>query len=237
MLLGKMGPLTEAQRSGLESIERQAHRLKAIAADFLDLSRIETGSLSVRREPVDVERVARRVLEELAPQARERGLWLRLASESRGPAIALGDDERIAQIFTNLIHNGIKFTETGGVEVAVIPGPDMVRVEVRDTGIGIAEEEQARIFDRFYQVEGVVTRRASGTGLGLSIVKILVQAHGGEVGISSSKARQASGEPADGGTTFYFTLPTAPQAPAAPGETRQGRRKAPVSTGLPSSND
>src|SRR5205823_9388234 len=167
------------------------------------------------------ERVARRVLEELTPQAQERGLWLRLAPGSGRPAIALGDEERIAQIFTNLIHNGIKFTETGGVEVAIIPGADMVRVEVRDTGIGIPEEEQARIFDRFYQVESVVTRRAGGTGLGLSIVKILVQAQGGEVGVSSSKLCETPGagfQPPDNdsacGSTFYFTLP-AMQTPGA----------------------
>jgi signal transduction histidine kinase len=192
MLMGKMGPLTEAQRGGLESIARQAHPLKAIAADFLDLSRIEIGQLEIRREPVDLARVARRVLEELSPQAHERGLWLRLAPLSR-PGYALGDEGRIAQIFTNLVHNGIKFTEQGGVEVAIEPGPNTVRVEVRDTGIGIPEEEQARVFDRFYQVEGVVTRRAGGTGLGLSIVKILVQAHGGEVGVSGSKPEDAAG--------------------------------------------
>jgi len=164
--------------------------------------------------------VARRVLEELTPQAQERGLWLRLAPDATAsdpegrPAIALGDEERIAQIFTNLIHNGIKFTETGGVEVAIVPGADMVRVEVRDTGIGIPEEEQARIFDRFYQVESVVTRRAGGTGLGLSIVKILVQAQGGEVGVSSStpcETPAAGRAPSSGeqpcGSTFYFTLP------------------------------
>jgi signal transduction histidine kinase len=205
MLMGKMGPLTEAQRGGLDSIARQANRLKAIAADFLDLSRIEAGQLEIRREPVDLERVARRVLEELEPQAQERGLWLRLAPV-QVPATALGDESRIAQILTNLVHNGIKFTERGGVEVAIAPGPETVRVEVRDTGIGIPTEEQARVFDRFYQVEGVVTRRAGGTGLGLSIVKILVHAHGGEVGVNS---RPSSVESPDDGTTFYFTLPAA----------------------------
>jgi signal transduction histidine kinase len=174
------------------------------------------------------------VLEELSPQAHERGLWLRLAPVSR-PVYALGDEGRIAQIFTNLVHNGIKFTEQGGVEVAIEPGPDMVRVEVRDTGIGIPEEEHARVFDRFYQVEGVVTRRAGGTGLGLSIVKILVQAHGGEVGVSSSKpegaavargekpvrASERSGdEVSERGTTFYFTLPAAPRGSELPAATQ-----------------
>jgi signal transduction histidine kinase len=228
MLLGKMGPLTEPQRSGLESIERQAQRLKAIASDFLDLSRIEAGRLEMRREPVDMSRVARRVLEELTPQARERGLWLRLSPRSRGPAIALGDEQRIAQIFTNLVHNGIKFTERGGVEVTILPQAELVRVEVRDTGIGIPEEEQDRIFDRFYQVERLVSRKAGGTGLGLSIVKHLVEALGGELGVQSfarsekhsSEGRMAAngGRSTDGygdhpeggiegGTMFYFTVP------------------------------
>src|SRR5439155_1313930 len=84
--------------------------LKAIASDFLDLARIETGRLEIRREPVAVERVARRVLEELTPQARERGLWLRLAPPAGEVPPVLGDEARIAQIFTNLVHNGIKFT-------------------------------------------------------------------------------------------------------------------------------
>jgi len=162
-------------------------------------------------------------------------LWLRLAPVS-GPVLALGDEGRIAQIFTNLVHNGIKFTERGGVEVAIVPGADMVRVEVRDTGIGIPEEEQTRIFDRFYQVEGVVTRRAGGTGLGLSIVKILVQAHGGEVGVSSREppvaSRQSPLTPAERGTTFYFTLPTAPRVRDGSGRMIDGPRQS-----LPVSDD
>jgi signal transduction histidine kinase len=106
------------------------------------------------------------------------------------------------------VHNAIKFTEQGGVEVGLTAGPKQIRVEVRDTGIGIPEEVQARIFDRFYQVDEIVTRRAGGTGLGLSIVRELVQAHGGEVGVSSAPGR---GDAASG-TTFYFTLPVAEQA-------------------------
>src|SRR5207244_170561 len=138
---------------------------------FLDLSRMETGQLEIRREPVDVERVARRMLEELSPQAQERGLWLRLAPVS-GPVLALGDEGRIAQIFTNLVHNGLEFTE----------------------------------------------RR------------------GGEVGVSSREppvaSRQSPLTPAERGTTFYFTLPTAPRVRDGSGRMIDGPRQS-----LPVSDD
>jgi two-component system phosphate regulon sensor histidine kinase PhoR len=207
MLTGKLGPTSEPQRTGLESIHRQAKRLKAIISDFLDLSRIEAGKAEMRREPVSVADVAHRVIEELRPQAMEKQLRVVFASAcSPVEGIALADDGRLAQVLTNLLGNAVKFTEAGGhVEVEVDRRGDLVRVHVRDTGMGIPEEEVPRIFDRFYQVEKVATRKAGGTGLGLSIVKDIVEAMEGTVSVESRLGV---------GTCFTVSLPAAAEMPS-----------------------
>jgi two-component system phosphate regulon sensor histidine kinase PhoR len=208
MLTGKLGPTTDPQRTGLESIHRQAKRLKAIISDFLDLSRIEAGKAEMQSEPVPVADVARRVIEELRPQAMEKRLRVAFGSACRpAEGIALADEARLAQVLTNLLGNAVKFTEGGGhVEVEVDRQGGRVQVHVRDTGMGIPEEELPRIFDRFYQVEKVATRKAGGTGLGLSIVKDIVEAMEGTVSVDSRLGV---------GTCFTVSLPAAPGATRA----------------------
>ncbi|HEY3281314.1 MAG TPA: ATP-binding protein [Armatimonadota bacterium] len=202
MLTGKLGNLTDGQKTGLESMHRQANRLKAIISDFLDVSRIESGQVKMRQEPVRLAEVAARVLEDLKHQANEKRISLRMDGvDITRPAVALGDEERITQVFTNLLGNAIKFTEPGGsVTVRVSTTPDGVEASVRDSGVGIADEELGRIFDRFYQVEKVVSRKSGGTGLGLAIVKNIVEAHGGSLSVDSVVGS---------GTTFTFRLPAA----------------------------
>jgi two-component system phosphate regulon sensor histidine kinase PhoR len=200
LLTEKLGAITDAQRTGLESIYRQANRLKAIIADFLDLARIESGRIEMRRERVAVGDVARRVIDELRPQAADKGLEVALigVDGDRRPT-ALADEARLSQVLTNLIGNAIKFTDRGGtVSVEVVREGDQTKIHVRDSGIGIPEEELPRIFDRFYQVEKVATRKAGGTGLGLSIVKHLVDSMGGAVSVSSHVGE---------GTCFTVSLP------------------------------
>jgi two-component system sensor histidine kinase ResE len=197
ILTGKWGDLTLRQRTGLESVHRQAKRLHAIISDFLDVSRIESGRVDIQREPVSVAAIAADVIEELRPQAAEKNLSVTLTTETTQP-IALADEERIAQVMTNLIGNAIKFTDSGGVSVHIGRDNGAVRVDVNDTGCGIPTDELLKVFDRFYQVERVVTRKTGGTGLGLAIVKNIVEAHGGEVTVISQVGQ---------GTTFSFTLP------------------------------
>lgn len=202
MLTGRMGEVPEAQKTALESINRQAKRLSAIISDFLDVSRIESGKIEMRKEPVPVASIATRVLEDLRPQAADKHIrFVTQAHEGPYPLVAVGDEQRIAQVFTNLVGNALKFTDPeGSVSVDISRDNGELLCKVVDTGCGIPPDELDRVFDRFYQVEKVVTRKTGGTGLGLAIVKNIVEAHGGKIWIESELGR---------GTAVSFTLPGA----------------------------
>jgi signal transduction histidine kinase len=154
----------------------------------------------MKKEPVPVAQVARRVVEDLRPQASEKCIRVAADVEATSlPMVALGDEQRIAQVFTNLVGNALKFTEReGAVDVLLSRQNGEVVCRVRDTGCGIPPDELGRVFDRFYQVEKVVTRKSGGTGLGLAIVKNIIEAHGGKVWIESEVGK---------GTTVSFSLP------------------------------
>jgi signal transduction histidine kinase len=202
MLTGRMGEVTETQRTALDSIHRQARRLSAIISDFLDVSRIESGKIEMKKEPVAVPSIAKRVVEDLRPQANEKSIRVSANVEDSPLSLtALGDEQRIAQVFTNLVGNALKFTDPGGsVDVVLSRQNGELLCKVRDSGCGIPPDELERVFDRFYQVEKVVTRKSGGTGLGLAIVKNIVEAHGGRIWLDSQVGK---------GTEVSFTLPGA----------------------------
>ncbi|NCO42487.1 MAG: hypothetical protein COZ06_27260 [Armatimonadetes bacterium CG_4_10_14_3_um_filter_66_18] len=205
LLAGKLGVLADPQKTAAESIHRQARRLSAIISDFLDVSRIESGHLELRAEPLSMPDLAAQVLDDLQPQADEHGVQLSVeATGAAAELFALGDVARVSQVLTNLVGNSVKFTQAAGrITVRIARERDMILTEVEDTGAGIPPDELPRIFDRFYQVERVVERKTSGTGLGLAIVKNIVEAHGGEVAVRSEVGQ---------GTTFRFTLPAGSMA-------------------------
>ncbi len=210
---GRVGPVNEKQRRYLEIVLRQTESLTKIIEDLLDLSRIEAGIIEVRRERVDLREVAEGVLAGLENLAREKGVAVFLEIPDGLPAVA-GDTERLRQVFTNLIHNAIKFTPSGGeVRVRARKEGGECLVEVADTGIGVSPQDLPRIFDKFYQVDSSTTRQQSGTGLGLSISRELVAAQGGRMWAESEKWV---------GTTFSFTLPVwkAVQTPVSDSEWR-----------------
>jgi PAS domain S-box-containing protein len=200
MLTGRLGKVEETQKTALESIHRQAKRLSAIISDFLDISRIESGRIEMKKEAVTVPSIADRVVQDLQPQAQEKLVRVQTKVEQNGqPLVAMGDEQRIAQVFTNLVGNALKFTEPdGAIDVNVSRHNGELHCSVRDTGCGIPADELDRVFDRFYQVEKVVTRKTGGTGLGLAIVKNIVEAHGGKIWIESELGK---------GTEVHFTLP------------------------------
>jgi len=205
--------LDERQRKFGETIHQSGHALLGIINDILDFSKIEAGRLHMESVPFDVREIVEGTVQLLAEQACRKGLSL----VSSGPPAELpqvrGDPARLRQVLTNLVGNAVKFTDRGEVVVrfsaqSAADGMAALHFEVADTGVGIAAENQARIFESFSQEDGSTTRRYGGTGLGLAISKQLVELMGGTIGVTSEPGR---------GATFRFTvrLPAVTRAPAA----------------------
>jgi signal transduction histidine kinase/DNA-binding response OmpR family regulator len=166
----------------VEHIHRGGEHLLALINDVLDLSKVEAGRVELRREPIDLASAINELLEGVRPLADRK--QLRLVADV--PPISISADRgRFRQVLYNLLSNAIKFTPTGGeVRVEVRDGLDEVHITVADTGVGIAREDQARVFDEFRQV-GSLSAREGGTGLGLALARRLVEAHGGRLELSS----------------------------------------------------
>ena len=195
--------LDEEQKEYVEVIQTSGDNLLSIVNDILDLSKIEAGMLRIEEAPFKIPDIVSTVEAMLKPRAEEKGLKLIVNIDSEIPECVSGDAVRLTQILVNLTTNAIKFTEDGGVYLratAIKKQNDIVTIEflVRDTGIGIPEEKQAHIFDRFEQAEASTTRRFGGTGLGLSIVKNLVELQKGTITLFSQQGV---------GSSFTIELP------------------------------
>jgi len=184
-----------AARRFLNKIEVEVDALAQLVTELLELARIESGQTPLRLQPVSVAEIVGPPVERLSLQAERAGLELRL-SLPEGLPLVLADAERARQVVTNLLHNAIKFTPAGSIEVAAVRQGDEVVISVRDTGVGISREDLPRIFERFYKADRA--RSGGGTGLGLAIAKHVVQAHGGRIWAESEEGK---------GSTFSFTLP------------------------------
>ena len=180
----------------LTRINRDVDRMNAMVNDLLELSRIESGQAELRREPVDAAALAAGVRADMEHRIAESGVTVTCTEAGNGSV--LGDAEKLRQVIANLLDNALKFTPRGGaVELRVRSAPpDAVRVEVRDTGEGIAPEHLPHLFERFYKADRA--RRDKGTGLGLAIAKHIVELHDGEIGVESTQGS---------GATFWFSLP------------------------------
>jgi signal transduction histidine kinase/DNA-binding NarL/FixJ family response regulator len=183
-------PLNEGQRRQVETLRDSGQALLTILDDILDFSKMEAGRLLLVAEDFDLGRVVTSVEALMMPRARQKGLVLHASVAPDVPTALRGDAGRLRQVLLNLVGNAIKFTETGEVRVDVMLGGEPtgsvpLRISVRDTGIGIAPEAQAQLFQEFTQVDTSATRRFGGTGLGLAICRRIVQAMGGEIGVES----------------------------------------------------
>jgi len=207
-LLAKLfGDMSPKQTEYLQDIHASGQHLLALINDILDLSKIEAGKLELRASRVHLPTVIQNALVLVQERAAHRGVEL-LAELDPALDEIEADERKLKQVLINLLANAVKFTEAGGkVTVRAAPGDGGVRVEVEDTGIGIAPEHHEVIFDEFRQVLDPAARKQEGTGLGLALVKRLVALHGGRTWV-----RSALGQ----GSTFGFTIPR--ELPAAQGE-------------------
>jgi signal transduction histidine kinase/CheY-like chemotaxis protein len=188
-------------RTALDS----ASSMLAILNDILDLSKIESGQIEFIHEPMNLRKVAENAVNLFAGKAEAQGNTLRIDWDQRLPEFYQGDSVRLGQVLTNLLSNANKFTKGGTIVVkaAATETPDVVRIEVVDSGVGIPENRLGAIFGEFVQADQSTSAMYGGTGLGLAIVSRLIGGMGGEVGVNST---------VDVGSTFYFTLPLEPMA-------------------------
>ncbi|HID64868.1 MAG TPA: PAS domain-containing protein, partial [Anaerolineae bacterium] len=182
---GAAGPVTPEQQQFLGIIKSNTDRLTALVNDLLDISRVETGRIRFDPRPVQIGEVVADVVNALAGQAEDKRQTLTYEVVG-GMANIVGDQGRLNQVLMNLVGNAIHYTPEGGkIEVRAYPVEGAVRVDVRDTGIGIAPEDVGHIFDRFYRADHPLVQETRGTGLGLSIVKMFVEMHGGRIWVES----------------------------------------------------
>jgi len=198
-------PLTGDQRELAETAHASARALLVILNDILDFSKIEAERLQIESVTFDLRQLVEEAIDLLAPQAADKGLTLVYGLDSRTPRLVIGDPLRLRQVLLNLLSNAIKFTACGEVCLKVFAAREedsvQLRFDVIDTGIGIPEAEQGRLFQSFTQLDASTTRRFGGTGLGLAISRRLVELMGGRIGVASRS---------EGGSRFWFTvrLPT-----------------------------
>ncbi|MBI4314882.1 MAG: GAF domain-containing protein [Chloroflexi bacterium] len=214
IIKGIDGPVTDVQVQDLTAIHSAGQHLLGLINDILDLSRIEAGKMELAFDQVDLAEIVKGVLSTTLGLTKDKPVRLISELPPDLPRV-YADNIRVRQVLLNLLSNAAKFTDEGAIAVRAAatqqPGsPPMVHVQVHDTGMGIAEADQAKLFQSFSQVDGSATRKTGGSGLGLAISKTLVELHGGSIWVES-----ATGS----GTTFHFTLPVYEPAPAsnAPG--------------------
>lgn len=211
----RVGALNEKQQHYLETVQKNAHRLKALVDDLLDVSRIEAGSLELTLLELDVRHEIMDAIQLMQNQIGEKRIRLELNIPSDLGRIK-ADRLRFCQVISNLLSNACKYSPVGAtVTVTAQEANWLTQIDVSDTGIGISQEDLARLFTKFFRADNTSTREVSGTGLGLYITKHLIEAHGGDIWAESQLGA---------GTSFHFTWPGS-------GHSREGSDP-PVAAGL-----
>ncbi len=192
------GPLNEDQHHYLQKMLQSADTLLSLIDDLLDMSRIEAGKFQLSPCTLTFHEVVEPLMEPLGILARQKNLTLINEVPIDAPEL-VADPQRLRQVLTNLIQNAIKFTPEGGaIRVRCQVAGSHLRCDVSDSGVGIAQADLPKLFQRFSQLDMSSTRKVGGAGLGLSICKALVEAHGGTIGVDSTVGK---------GSTFWFSLP------------------------------
>jgi len=206
-LLANQAVLPGKARHWVSRIEDASKALLAIVNDVLDFSKLEDGSIELDPEPFDPRKLVADTAALLIDQAAAKSIGLDYQIDPHLPPFAMGDTGRLRQVLLNLMGNAVKFTSKGSVVVRVLATPGGARFSVSDTGIGIPEVAVDRLFKRFVQADGSISRKFGGTGLGLAISKRLVEKMGGEIGVHSRLGE---------GSTFWFEIPLPEASQAAP---------------------
>jgi len=179
--------LSDDARRFLEVVDRNAKRLLRLVGDMLFVAQVEAGRLSLEHGDVDFDAVAAQAIEAAQPAAARAGVTLKLSAHPVGQLH--GDRDRLGQMLDNLVSNAIKFTPEGGtVRVAVRGGDGVAQLEVADDGMGIPDDEQKHLFERFFRASTATKAAVPGAGLGLTIVKTIVDAHGGRIALASGES-------------------------------------------------
>jgi PAS domain S-box-containing protein len=192
----RITPLPERDERLLRAIGEQAERLNRLIAVMLDISRLQTGQLTIIRAPLDIAVLVRRVVDDILPTLVQHTLTCTLPDT---PLVIEGDELRLEQVLQNLLSNAVKYSPTGGpITVCLERQAEVVRIVVADQGIGIPPANLPRLFQRYYRADNVDSQQISGMGIGLYVVRAIVELHGGHVGVVSPEA---------GGSIFTVALP------------------------------
>jgi two-component system sensor histidine kinase ResE len=191
----------EARKQAAQIIYNEAGRMHRMALDLLDLARLEAGTADLKMSTVDIKVLLQNIVDKFTPQSQKAGILLNLTVPASLPNV-LGDGDRLAQVFTNLVDNALKFTSANGhVTLSAANAGAEMEISITDSGMGVPKEALPHLFDRFYQVD---SSRAGGenhgAGLGLAIVREIVEAHGGRISVRSELGH---------GTAFVIHLPLA----------------------------
>lgn len=200
LLEGLDGDLNERMEEDVRLIRESGRHLRELIGEILDMSKIEAGRMELRYEHIDLRQLGQDIMASAAPLAQEKNLDMYLDLDEN-LAVIEADRTRLRQILLNIMGNAIKFTEKGSVSLSMHNQAGHVLIAIRDTGIGIKEEDIPIVFEQFRQIDGGLNRAVGGTGLGMPITKKLVEIHGGDIWIESTYGQ---------GTTFFFTLPYTP---------------------------
>jgi len=198
VLDGVIGEINPTQNKILTTSKNNIDRLSRIINSLLDISKIESGRVELKKKSVDLRALIKTVVSLFEAGAREKGLEIRVSVPPKGELNLYVDEDRIIQVFTNLIGNSLKFTEKGHIGISLLQKENEVEFTVSDTGIGISSEDLPKVFGKFMQFGRVAGNGEKGTGLGLSIAKGLIGLHNGRIWVESQVGK---------GSRFIFTLP------------------------------
>ncbi len=200
LLAGKLSPLPKEVQERVEKINRHSDELTHLVNDLLDISRIESGKVTMRLEPQDLNKISAEIADMFSVQFKEKKLHFS-ANIKNDSQTVLADLSQLKRVLINLVGNALKFTpENGKISIASSSVDSHIQIDVADNGCGIPVEAKEKIFEEFYRVDNEINEQVRGTGLGLSLVKNIIEAHNGKIWVTSKVGL---------GSTFSFTLPKA----------------------------